>query len=147
MKRIVRSVLAVVAGIVFLSVVVEALEFGLVTLVHGGTTTEPETYFSIRNRGWFLALKLAYNTLAAVGAGVVAALIAGYAPLKHGLAVAALQTLAFAWAVTQPEVRQWTPGWMWAALILLSFAGIMAGACLRSRRVAAAAARAGSGGQ
>ena len=58
----------------------------LVTLVNGEFTNDVEQYFSVRNRPWFLALKLVYNTGAAVGAGYLTALIAGHAELKHGTA-------------------------------------------------------------
>ncbi len=137
-KRILRSVLAVLVGIVAISMVVEALEFGLVTLVNGGPTRDPDAYYAVRNRGWFLATKLLYNTGAALGAGYLAALIAGYSELKHGLALAFVQTFAFVWALTQPELSQWIPGWMWAALISLTFAGILVGAHLRKQRPSAA---------
>ncbi len=130
-KDFLRSFLAVLVGIVALSIVVEALEFGLVTLVNGEPTSDPDQYFSVRNRPWFLAVKLVYNTAAAVGAGYLTALIAGRAELKHGMALAAIQTLAFAWALTQPEMSKWTPGWMWAALIVLTAAGIILGSRLR----------------
>ncbi len=93
-KRFLRSVLAIFAGIVAISVVVEGLEFVLVALVRGEPTTEPEAFYAVRNAAWFLAVKLVYNTGAALGAGYLAALIAGYAEFKHGLVLAAVQTLA-----------------------------------------------------
>lgn len=131
-KRVVRTVLAVVAGIVFISAVVEGLEFALVTLINSEPTTNPDVYYGIRNRGWFLATKLVYNSLAAIGGGFLAAAVAGYAQLKHGLAVAVAQTLAFLWGLTQPAVSRRTPGWMWACLIVLTFAGIVLGARMRA---------------
>ncbi len=132
-KHFLRSVFAIVIGIVVISIMVEGLEFGLVALVRGEPTTDPEAYYAVRNAGWFLALKLVYNTGAALGAGYLAALIAGYAEFKHGIVLAVVQTLAFAWALTQPELSRWTPGWMWAGLIVLTFAAILAGARLRER--------------
>ncbi|GBD31200.1 MAG: hypothetical protein KatS3mg081_0904 [Gemmatimonadales bacterium] len=134
--RVVRSALAIILGLAFISLLVEALEFGLVTLVNGSPTTDSETYYGIRNRSWFLVTKLVYNTIAAAAAGFAAALIAGYAHLRHGVALALIQTLAFGWALTQEEMRRWTPDWVWVALIVLTFAGIVLGA----RRAAARAA-------
>ncbi len=136
-KRAARSVLAIVVGIVFVSAVVEALEFALVTAINGARVTDPETYYGIRNLPWFLAAKLLYNSLAAVGAGFLTAVIAGYAQVRHGLVLALLQTAAFGWALTQPEMSRWTPGWMWAALIILTFAGIIFGARIRAARAGA----------
>ncbi|MBL8514746.1 MAG: hypothetical protein JNJ55_12220 [Betaproteobacteria bacterium] len=134
MKRILRSIFGVVAGLILVSMLVEGLEFGLVTAIHGKPTKDPVVYFAIRNQGWFLGFKLVYNTAAAVVGGFVAAWIAGYAPVKHGVALAIVQTLAFGWALTQPDVRQTTPDWAWLALIVVSFAGIVWGARLRARR-------------
>ena len=129
-----RSVLAVVVGLVLISLIVELVEFGLVTMAHGAVTTDPVVYFGVRNRPWLLAAKLVYNTAAAVLAGYVTARLARRAPLAHGLALALLQTAAFAWALANVEIRKWTPDWMWIALILVTFAGIMAGARLRLGR-------------
>ncbi len=133
-KRFLRSVAGIAVGIVFLSAVVEGVEFGLVRFVLGEPAADPQAYYAVRNAGWFLALKLVYNTAAAVGAGYLTALVGGYPEVKHGLALAVVQTLAFGWALTQPELSRWTPGWVWAALIVLSFAGILFGAKIRSRR-------------
>ena len=137
-KRAIRTFIAIIVGMFLISALVEGLEFGLVTAINGAPTTEPEAYYAIRNRIWFLAIKLVYNTAAAVAGGFVAALIAGYRQLGHGIALAVIQTLAFAWALTQPEVSRWTPGWMWAGLMLLSFGGILFGARIQARRVRAA---------
>jgi hypothetical protein len=137
LKRTFRSVLAVLVGLILISTVVEAIEFGLVTLINGKPTTDPVTYYAIRNRPWFLMLKLLYNTLAAVGAGYLVARIAGYAGLRHAVALAFVQTVAFVWALTQPQMRQWAPDWMWVSLIVLTIAGLVAGARWRLARAAA----------
>jgi hypothetical protein len=133
-KRIARSAAGILAGLFLISTLVEVLEFGLVNSLRTEPITGPDAYYAIRNRGWFLALKLVYNTAAAIAGGFVAALIAGYALVRHGLALAIIQTMAFAWALSQPEMRQWTPLWMWFALMTLSFGGILLGARLRAAR-------------
>jgi len=133
--RHVRSVFAVLVGLLLISAIVEPLEFGLVTLVHGRVTTDPETYFTVRNQPWFLAVKLAYNTAAAVAAGFVTGWIAGRRAVPHGVALAVTQTAAFVWALASPQIRRTTPDWMWVALMLLTFAGIMSGALIQRRRL------------
>jgi len=130
-----RSVLAVVVGLVLISVVVESVEFGLVSLVNRGMTTDPDVYFSVRNRLAFLGAKLVYNTAAAIGGGWVAAWLARRAPVAHGIVLALIQTAAFGWAVANPALRRSTPDWMWICLIVLTFAGIVAGSLLQSRRI------------
>jgi hypothetical protein len=129
--QILRSVFAVFAGLVLISVLVEALEFGLVTLVNGEVTTDPDIYFRVRNTPAFLATKVVYNTAAAIVGGWVAARLARRAPMAHGLMLAAMQTGAFGWALVTPALRQSTPDWMWACLIVVTFGGIMTGSLLQ----------------
>ena len=133
-KLLARSAVGVVAGIIAISAVVEGLEFGLVTLINGASTTDPEAYYAIRNRPWFLMAKLVYNTAAAVGGGYLAVLLAGRKEVAHGIFMALLQTVAFLFALSQPDIKRWTPVWMWVALIALTFLGILAGARLRAAR-------------
>ena len=134
---ILRSIFAVFAGLVLISVIVESFEFGLVTLVNGGVTTNPDMYFSVRNTPAFLATKVVYNTVAAIVGGWVAARLARRAPMAHGLVLAVIQTVAFGWALMTPALRQSTPDWMWACMIVLTFAGIMTGSLLQRHRALA----------
>ena len=138
--HILRSVLGVVVGLVLISAIVEPLEFGLVALLNGGVTTDPDTYFRVRNQPAVLAAKLVYNTLAAIAGGWVAAWLAGRAAIAHGAVLAVVQTMAFGWAVSTPALRQTTPDWMWASLVAVTAGGIIAGAGLRQRRRTAAVA-------
>lgn len=131
-----RSVVGIIAGLLAISVLVEAVEVTLVTLVNGGMTMDPVVYFGTRNRPWFLAIKLVYNTAGAVAGGWLAAWIAGRAPMAHGVALAIVQAAALGYAVTDPAMRQWTPDWMWAALAVVSTLGVLWGARLRQRRIA-----------
>ena len=118
-----------------ISVIVEPFEFGLVTLVNGEVTTDPDIYFRVRNTPALLATKLVYNTAAAIVAGFVAARLARRAPVAHGLVLAVIQTVAFGWALATPALRRSTPDWMWACLIVVTFAGIMTGSLLQRHRV------------
>jgi hypothetical protein len=136
--RALRSVLAVLVGLLLISAIVEPLEFGLVTLVNGQVTTDPDRYFNVRNQPWFLAVKPMYNTAAAVAARFVTAWLARRAAAPHSAALAIVQTAAFGWALASPEIRRTTPDWVWAALILLTFGGIMWGALIQRRRMALA---------
>ena len=138
--KYIRSGLAVLVGIILISILVEGIEFALVTVVNGAPTTDPAVYYGIRNRAWFLLLKLLYNTASAFLGGYVGARIAGYHEWRHGVALASLQTLAFIWALSRPDMRRWTPTWVWVALIVVSILGILAGASLRARRVRTGAA-------
>jgi hypothetical protein len=132
--QILRSLLAVLVGLVLISLIVEPLEFGLVAAVNGGVTTDPDTYIRVRNGPAFLAAKVVYNTAAAIVGGWVTARLARRAPMAHGLVLAVIQKAAFGWAVANPALRRTTPDWMWACLIVLTFAGIMTGARLHRQR-------------
>lgn len=133
--RFCRSTFALVAGLLVISVLVESVEFALVAVANGRMTTDSEGYFTIRNQAWFLTAKLVYNTIGAVARGYLAARAAGCAYLHHGIALAAIQSSAFIWALTKPQIRHSTPMWMWTVLIPLSAAGIIIGAsCCRKHR-------------
>src|SRR5688572_8966961 len=97
--RVVRSIFAIVCGLVILSVVAEGIEFAIVTALHGSLTDDPQVYLSIRNRPATLAAKLAYNTAAAVLAGYATGWIAGRAPLLHGAILAIIQLALFVWGM------------------------------------------------
>ena len=131
--RLIRTILAVIAGLIAITLIVEPIEFLLVTIVNRGMTTDPYEYFLIRNRGWFLALKVIYNTGAAAIAGYLTAWIAGRAPFSHAVVVAVLQTIAFGFAFAIPELRSTGPDWMWVTLIIATPAAIVVGALIRPR--------------
>jgi hypothetical protein len=135
--QILRSIFALFGGLVLISVIVEPLEFGLVTLVNVEVTTDPGIYFRVRNTPAFLATKVVHNTAAAIVGGLVAARLARRAPMAHGLVLAVIQTVAFGWALVTPALRRSTPDWMWACLIAVTFAGIMTGSLLQRHRALA----------
>lgn len=132
--QLLRTVGGVLIGLMSITLIVEPIEFLLVLAANGGLPTDPYEYFQVRNRGWFLGLKIAYNTGAAVAAGYFTAWIAGRAPLTHAIVVAVLQLAAFVFAMVTPELRQTGPDWMWYTLLAATPIGILAGAWLRGRR-------------
>ena len=132
--QLIRTILAVIVGLIAITLIVEPIEFLLVTIVNRGVTTDPYEYFLIRNRGWFLAVKVIYNSGAAAIAGYLTAWIAGRAPFSHAGVVAVLQTIAFGFAFTVPELRATTPDWMWVTLMIATPAAILAGALFSQHR-------------
>jgi len=81
-------------------------------------------------------VKLLYNSGAAVTAGYVAAWSARRAPVMHGTVLAAIQTAAFGFAISSPELHATTPSWMWAALVLTTAPAIVVGAAARRHQLA-----------
>ena len=132
--RIFRTSLALIVGLFAISMFVESLEFVIVAIANGSVTSDPEVYLAIRNQTWILITKLIYNAVGAVAGGYISARLAGYADRNRGVALAAIQLLAFLWALTQPEIRNSTPGWMWALLIPLTVGGIVVGASLCAKQ-------------
>lgn len=131
----IRTPLAIVVGLVVISVIVEPLEAGLVILLNEGTVPAPERYLEIRNQSWFLILKFAYNFAAAAVGGYLAARIAGRWPLLHAATLAALQSLLFFWAISRPEMRAFAPDWAWAGFVIATATGVLAGAALQARQI------------
>ena len=133
---ILRSVLALVAGMLLITIAVELVEFLLVALLSGGIVTDQAAYFEMRNRTGFLAAKLGYNALGGVLGGYAAAAFAGRRYLLHAALLAGLQTAAFALAMVQPDLARTAPGWAWVGFTVTTAAGIFAGARIRDRRSA-----------
>jgi hypothetical protein len=63
-REILRSLLAVFAGLIIISFFTEIIEFSVVTILNGSVTSDQDIYFEIRNRGPIIFLKLVYTTVA-----------------------------------------------------------------------------------
>lgn len=129
----IRSTLAVLGGILLISVVVEVLEFTLVNARTGGAIVDMPGYFAVRNQPAMLAAKLVYNSLAAVLGGYMIARVAGGGEMIHGAAGALVQTAGLVWGFTAGEYAAFTPVWMRVALVALTGPAMIAGASVRAR--------------
>ena len=132
---IIRSIVAVLGGIGLISIVVEALEFTLVNAVAGGTITDMQGYFAVRNQPGILIAKLGYNSVGGVLGGYLTAKVAGRQEMRHGWAAAILQTGGLVWGFTGGEFAAFTPVWMRIALVLLTGPAMLVGASVRARAV------------
>jgi hypothetical protein len=129
----IRSIIAVLGGVAVISLVVETLEFTLVTAVSGGSVTDISGYFAVRNRPTILTAKVAYHTLAALLGGYMTAKIAGTRELMHTGVAALIQTVALIWGFTAGEYASFTPAWTRIALVLLTGPAMMAGGMIRAK--------------
>ena len=134
--RVLRSVAGVAGCILLTSVIVESIEFGLVALIHGAPTTDPQTYLGIRNQAGFLAVKLIYNGVGGAVGGYVAGGIAGRRPLTHAGVAALLQSALLAMAVADPVMRLSTPIWAWIGVGATTVGGMLIGGWLKMARAA-----------
>ena len=128
-----RSIIAVLGGIGVISLVVEALEFTLVSAVSGGSIADMSGYFAVRNRPAILTAKVLYNTLAAVLGGYMTAKVAGTRELIHTGVAAVIQTVALIWGFTAGEYASFTPAWTRITLVLLTGPAMMAGGLIRAK--------------
>ncbi|OFW02287.1 MAG: hypothetical protein A3J29_22975 [Acidobacteria bacterium RIFCSPLOWO2_12_FULL_67_14b] len=129
----VRSLVAVLGGILLISVLVEVLEFTLVSARAGGAIGDMTQYFAVRNRPEMIGAKLVYTTLAALLGGYMTAKVAGSREMLHGGAAALVQTAALAWGFTAGEYAAFTPGWTRVALVALTGPAMLVGASVRGR--------------
>jgi hypothetical protein len=131
----IRSIVAVLAGMGFVSILVEVLEFTLVNAVAGGSITDLAGYFAVRNRPGMLGAQLGYNAVAALLGGYLTARVAGGRELLHAGISGGLKTTALAWGFVAGEYAELTPVWMRIALILMTGPAMLAGASIRARAV------------
>jgi len=113
-----RFILSVLAGLLAVSLLAETIEFGLVTLVNEGVTTDRDVYFGIRNQIWFLMLKFIYNGITLFAGGWISARIASRWKIGAAFTLAVLQTISFIWGMTASEFAGTTPAWSWILLAI-----------------------------
>jgi hypothetical protein len=142
----VRSVIAVLGGILLVTFMARALELTLVNALADGPIEDITRYFDVRNRPGILAAKLAYSTLAAVLGGYMVAKIAGTAEMWHAGVAAVLLTAAVVSEFTTAEYAAFTPAWIRIALVLMMGPAMLGGAAIRARATRLLATDAGAPG-
>ena len=140
----IRSILAVVAGLVVLTVISFAIEAADPLLMHLFPRALPNAAAlaaSFPARLWMLA----YTTFAIALGGYVTALIARRAQISHAAIMGAIEmalTLYVMIAAPFPEVHQ-APRWGWVAGIILMVPAACLGAALAPSPRPASAANSG----
>jgi hypothetical protein len=132
-SRAVRSLLAVLLGVGFVSLIVEFLEFTLVNAYAGARIADMGTYLAVRNEPMLLGAKLVYNTLAALLGGYITAKVAIGEEMPHAYIAAAVKSAAMIWGFTTDELAGDTPVWMMIALLATTGPGMVAGAWVRAQ--------------
>jgi hypothetical protein len=128
----VRSILAVLAGIVTLSVVAFAIEIPLRMLtLRFLSRSFPDRASLDVSVGWMLSQSL-YTVAAAILGGYVAAWLAPRRGLAHAVAMAIVQELLIVALIFAPPHP--VPPWLWAISLVVTPAAIIYGGYLRSRR-------------
>jgi hypothetical protein len=126
-----RSVLAVLAGIVAMTVVAFAIEIPLRALtLRALPETFPDQTALDSNIVWMLSQSL-YTVPALMFGGYVAAWLAPRRALAHAFAMAVVQELLIVALMFKPPHP--VPPWMWAITLSVTPVAIIFGGYLRSR--------------
>jgi hypothetical protein len=122
----VRSILAIVAGLVTMMVAVFVLTWILVWIMFDDPMAPPTS--------GYLVINLLYSLAAAVAGGYVAATMAPRAPLGHAAALAAgIFTLGFL-GVLRGGTAPGQPTWYPYVMTVLGPVGLVVGGWIRERR-------------
>jgi hypothetical protein len=128
---IIRSIIAVLAGVAVVSLLVEPLELTLVRAVADGPIANEAEYFAVRNRPLLLAVRVLLSGVAGLLGGYVAAKVAGAREMAHVKAAAVLQTLALLNGMFFGAYAAATPRWAWVAMIVVTAPAMLAGGSIR----------------
>jgi uncharacterized membrane protein YraQ (UPF0718 family) len=131
--ELVRSVIAVLAGLIVASVLPELLETTLVRAASDGPLADISAYFAVRNRPAVLAAKIVSSVLMAVLAGYFVAKLAGSLELGHAAIAGLVQTATLLWGFTIGEYAAATPLWVRGALVAATAPAMVLGASVRRR--------------
>jgi hypothetical protein len=132
----VRSILAVLIGIVAMAAVAFAVEIPLRLLTFRLLSdTFPDQATLDSNVGWMLSQSL-YTVPALILGGYVAAWLAPRRGLAHAVAMAIVQELLIVVLIFEPPHP--TPSWIWAIGLIVTPTAIIYGGYLRIRPKAAA---------
>jgi hypothetical protein len=129
----VRSLVAVLGGLLMLFALTQVLELVLVRTAAAAPLENMEQYLAVRNRTGVLVGLLASQLVASLLAGYTAAKVAGLAELTHAGIAAALQTALFAWGFTVGESASLSPVWMRVATVVVTAPAMLAGASVRAK--------------
>ncbi len=133
MKKTLRGFAAILISLLLISLLVETIEFLMVTAINGSVTSDPEVYFGVRNRPWPLAMKFLYTLGGGLAGGYAAAWLAGRAEIRHAVILAVVQAAALVWGMTASEYARSAPVWVWTMIIFAVTPAIICGGWLRAR--------------
>jgi hypothetical protein len=129
----VRSVIAVLGGMLLLFMLSQILELVLVRTAAAAPLQNIEEYMAVRGRSGVLIGLLVSQVVAALLAGYTTAKVAAVAEMAHAALAAALQTILFTWGFTMGENASLTPVWMRIAIVLVTAPAMLAGASVRAK--------------
>ncbi len=128
-----RSILAVLVGIVVAYVLAQQLEGVMVRSAAGRNLHTAGDYFAVRNTPSILAGRLVLSLATGILGGYMAARIAKEGAFGVAAIAAAALTVMLAVDFTSGEFAWGTPVWMRIALVVVTGPAMLAGAAIRIR--------------
>ena len=128
----VRTVLALLAGILLAYGLPWVLERVLVQSIADQPLTSAEQYFAVRNTGWLLVVRLILGFFLSVLAGHMAARIAREDAVRTVAIAASALSIMLIWEFTGGEFAWATPIWMRIALVAITGPAMVLGAHARA---------------
>ena len=129
----IRSVIAVLGGMVIMFFLIELVEPPTVALLASQRPTGMDEYLAARNEPAVLGGRVAVFVVVGLLAGYMVAKIAGEHELAHAGAAFALQAfLMFRGFAADPSAPL-LPWWILGGLVLVTGAAILTGAAIRAR--------------
>lgn len=132
---VVRSILAVVAGIAALTAISFAIESVANPLLLRMFPEALPNAAAIRHNQWAILFMIAYSSVCMVGGGYLTARLAPRLPLRHAVLMGAIQVgLNF---MAMLDFRELAPLWVWIVGMVLAVPAAWAGGRLRVRHAGA----------
>ncbi len=129
----VKSIIAVLGGIVIISFLSQLLEVPLVQALTPEPIENLNAYMAARNQPPIQAALIVIAGVTGVLAGYLVAKIAGEYELLHAGVAAVLQALLLVRGFAAEDAASALPGWVRVALVLVTMAAMLLGATVRAR--------------
>lgn len=130
-NKYVKLFLGIVAGLMAISLIAEAIELCIVMVVSGESFTNlrlnQDAYFEVRNRSDILVAKMIYTFFSALVAGYITSWISGNYRKKAVLALTLIQIVILLFAGFFSSLAETGPKEMWIGLCVAIAIGINVG--------------------
>jgi hypothetical protein len=139
-----RSAVAVVGGVLLLNFMDATLERTLVSAIAQSAAADQAAYLAVRNRPLVLTVTVVTHALASALVGYIIGRIASVYEVRHAIAAAVVLIAGYA-ATFFSDNAMLPPGWVRAAMIVVTPLALVGGAHIRAEARAIRDEQAGTG--
>jgi hypothetical protein len=129
----VRSIIAVLGGIVIISFLSQGLEFALVQAFAAVPIQDLNGYYAARNQPAMQAAMVIIAGITGLLAGYLVAKIAGEYELQHAAVAAVAQTGLLVRGFAAEDAAAALPAWVRVATVVMTIGAMLLGALVRAR--------------